>query len=144
MAHPGKVIPKALRRTIYVGGAAATFTYARGEMIIGHRLPRKISPTRAVPEYALLVAAAVPALIAVGSLISTDALTKIVSLAILGIHAAFRMVVLAALRARGKGWKPSGEYRLGRWGPLGNVGALAYGIFAIVNISWPRTPGVPW
>ncbi|MFD5803583.1 APC family permease [Streptomyces sp. NPDC127020] len=208
VAHPGKVIPKAMRRTIYVGGAAATFTcltlllavvdyravisgedsdpvvrvlfdalgevgarlvmavvlisflsctislqaaagrliysYARDEMIIGHKLLRKFSPKRAVPEYALLLAAVIPALIAVGSLISEDALTKIVSFAILGIYAAFQMVVLAALRARLKGWRPSGEFRLGRWGLLVNVGALAYGLFAIINISWPRTPDVPW
>ncbi|MEV6086463.1 APC family permease [Streptomyces parvulus] len=208
VAHPGKVIPKAMRRTIYVGGAAATFTcltlllavvdyravisgedsdpvvrvlfdalgeagarlvmavvlisflsctislqaaagrliysYARDEMIIGHRLLRKFSAKRAVPEWALLLAAVVPALIAVGSLISEDALTKIVSFAILGIYAAFQMVVLAALRARLKGWRPSGEFRLGRWGLLVNAGALAYGLFAIINISWPRTPDVPW
>ncbi|MFE0805427.1 amino acid permease [Streptomyces sp. NPDC058834] len=208
VAHPGKVIPKAMRRTIHVGGAAATFTcltlllaavdyravisgedtdpvvrvlfaalgeadarvvmavvlisflscaiglraaagrliysYARDEMVIGHRLLRKLSPSRAVPEYAPLLAAVVPALIAVGSLISPDALTKIVSFAILGIYAAFQMVVLAALRARVKGWFPSGEYRLGRRGLLVNVGALAYGLFAVVNISLPRTPDVPW
>ncbi|MET9497928.1 amino acid permease [Streptomyces sp. NPDC006552] len=206
--HPGTVIPKAMRRTIYVGGAAATFTcltlllavtdyravisgddpdpvvrilfdalgeagarivmgvvlisflsctislqaaagrliysYARDEMIIGHRLLRRFSPSRAVPQYALLVSAVVPALIAVGSLISADALTKIVSFAILGIYTAFQMVVLAALRARLKGWRPSGEYRLGRWGLLVNAGALAYGIFAIVNIAWPRTPEAAW
>ncbi|MFG2542881.1 APC family permease [Streptomyces sp. NPDC048594] len=208
VAHPGKVIPKAMRRTIYVGGAAATFTcltlllavvdyravisgedsdpvvrvlfdalgevgarlvmavvlisflsctislqaaagrliysYARDEMIIGHKLLRKFSPKRAVPEYALLLAAVIPALIAVGSLISEDALTKIVSFAILGIYAAFQMVVLAALRARLKGWRPGGEFRMGRWGMVVNVGALAYGLFAIINISWPRTPDVPW
>ncbi|MGW7281064.1 hypothetical protein ACWGIV_22755 [Streptomyces sp. NPDC054844] len=73
------------------------YSYARDEMVIGHRLPRKFSPTRAVPEYALPVAAVVPALIAVGSLISTDALTKIVPFAILGIYAAFQMVVQVAL-----------------------------------------------
>ncbi|MFG2682542.1 APC family permease [Streptomyces sp. NPDC048392] len=208
VAHPGEVIPKAMRRTIYVGGAAATFTcltlllavvdyraviggedtdpvvrvlfdalgeagarlvmavvlisflsctvslqaaagrliysYARDEMIIGHRVLRKFSPKRAVPEYALLLAAVIPALIAVGSLISEDALTKIVSFAILGIYAAFQMVVLAALRARLKGWRPGGEFRLGRWGLLVNAGALAYGLFAIINISWPRTPDVSW
>ncbi|MEU6062524.1 APC family permease [Streptomyces sp. NPDC047097] len=206
--RPGQVIPKAMRRTIYVGGAAATFTclslllsvadyqaiidgrdpdpvvnllfdamgevgarlvmavvlisflsctislqaaagrliysYARDEMIAGHRLLRRFSHARAVPGYALLVSAVVPGLIAFGSLISEDALTKIVSFAILGIYGAFQMVVLAALRARLKGWRPSGEYTLGRWGLAVNAAALAYGIFAIVNICWPRTPDVPW
>ena len=25
-----------------------------------------------------------------------------------------------------------------------NVGALVYGVFAMVNIGWPRTPDAPW
>ncbi|GGO56931.1 amino acid permease [Streptomyces daqingensis] len=208
VARPGIVIPKAMRRTVYVGGAAATFTcltlllavsdyqaviagkdsdpvvrvlfdalgevgarmvmgvvlisflsctvslqaaagrliysYARDKMIVGHRLLRSFSYARAVPHNALLVAAVVPAVIAFGSLISEDALTKIVSFAILGIYGAFQMVVLAALRARLKGWRPNGEFTLGRWGLLINAAGLAYGIFAIVNISWARNPDQPW
>ncbi|MFD5074892.1 APC family permease [Streptomyces sp. NPDC058371] len=206
--HPGRVIPKAMRRTIYVGGAAATFTcltlllsvtdfnavisgkdadpvvnvlydamghvgarivmgvvlisflsctvslqaaagrliysYARDRMIFGHQVLQKFSSARAVPTYALLVAAVVPALIAFGSLVSEDALTKIVSFAIFGIYASFQMVVLAALRARLKGWKPAGEFTLGRAGVVVNAAALAYGIFAIINICWARNPEEPW
>ncbi|MNG20849.1 hypothetical protein D3C84_1051410 [compost metagenome] len=54
------------------------------------------------------------------------------------------MVVLAALRARLKGWKPSGEYTLGSLGLITNIGALVYGVAAMVNISWPRTPDALW
>ncbi|MCM2578971.1 APC family permease [Streptomyces meridianus] len=208
VAKPGLVIPRAMRRTIYVGGAAATFTclslllsvvsyedvisgkdanpvvnvlndalgttgarlvmavvlisflsctislqaaagrliysYARDDMIVGHRLLRRFSHARAVPGYALLVAAVIPGLIAFGSLISEKALIKIVSFAILGIYASFQMVVLAALRARLRGWVPQGEFTLGRWGLPVNVAALAYGIFAIINICWARTPEEPW
>lgn len=208
VAHPGRVIPKAMRRTVYVGGAAATFTcltlllavsdyqaviagkdtdpvvrvlfealgeggarlvmgvvlisflsctvslqaaagrliysYARDKMVVGHKLLRSFSYARAVPHNALLVAAVIPTVIAFGSLISEDALTKIVSFAILGIYGSFQMVVLAALRARLKGWRPTGEFQLGGWGLLINAAALAYGIFAIINISWARNPDQPW
>jgi amino acid transporter len=208
VARPGIVIPRAMRRTVYVGGAAATFTclalllavtdyrpviagedtdpvvrvlfdalgdagarlvmvvvvvsflsctislqaaagrliysYARDKMVIGHGRLRALSPARAVPHNALLVAAVVPIVIAFGSLISEDALTKIVSFAVLGIYASFQMVVLAALRARLKGWRPNGEFRLGRWGLPVNAAALVYGVLAIVNISWARTPEEPW
>ncbi|WP_455360173.1 APC family permease [Streptomyces sp. SYSU K21746] len=205
---PGRLIPKAMRRTIYIGGAAATFvclalvlsvadipavvagrdadpvttlldsafgpvaskvvlgivlisflscamslqaaasrlafSYGRDDMIMGSRLLRKFSQARHVPPYALLVAAIVPALIVIGSKISTDALTKIISFAALGIYLGFQMVVLAALRARLKGWQPSGKYRLGKWGLPVNIAALAYGILAVVNMCWPRTPDAPW
>jgi len=205
---PGIVIPKAMRRTIYIGGAAASFAcvtlllavpsyqdvisgkdadplvnvlnsafgsvgarivmavvlisflsctislqaaagrlayaYGRDEMIAGHQLWRKFSEKRGIPPYALLLSGVVPALVAVGSLISANAVTKLASFAILGIYLSFQMVVLAALRARLKGWKPSGKYQLGRFGLAVNVGALVYGIAAMVNICWPRTPNQPW
>ena len=206
--NPGVLIPKAMRRTIYIGGAAATFvclalvlsvadipaviagenvdpvgtvltdafgttgsklvlgivlisflscamslqaaasrlaySYGRDDMILGSSLLRKFSPTLHVPPYALLVAAIVPAIIVVGSKVSADAVLKIVSFAALGIYIGFQMVVLAALRARLKGWVPSGAYTLGRWGLPVNIAALVYGVIAIVNMAWPRTPDAAW
>ena len=201
---PGLRIPKSMRRTIYIGGAAATFiclslilsvtdinavisgedadpvgtilanafgetgsriilvivllsflscamslqaaasrlvySYGRDKMIMGSGLWSKFSATRHVPPYALLLAAIVPALIVISAKFSTDALTKIISFAALGIYIAFQMVVLAALRARFKGWKPSGKYQMGGWGMPVTVMALVYGIIAMVNMAWPRTP----
>jgi hypothetical protein len=114
-------------------------------MIVGSSLLKRFSPSRAVPPYALLLAALVPAVIVLGSKVSTNAVTKIISFAALGIYLGFQLVVLAALRARLKGWVPSGQYTLGRWGLLVNVCALAYGVLAIGNMIWSsRTPGTPW
>jgi amino acid transporter len=206
--NPGVQIPKSMRRTIYIGGAAATFvclsfilsvvdfgavirgedvdpvstilatafgpvgakvvlgivlisfvscalslqaaasrliySYARDRMIIGWNLLARFDHRRHVPPFALLVAVVVPAVLIVGSIVSTDALTRLISFGSVGIYIAFQMVVLAALRARVKGWVPSGKYRLGRWGMAVNIGALVYGVAAIVNICWPRTPDAPW
>jgi amino acid transporter len=205
---PGRLIPKAMRRTIYIGGAAATFlavsltlavtdigavisgedadpvgtlladafgptgskivllvvlisfvscamslqaaasrlaySYGRDDMIVGSSLLKKFSATRHVPPYALLVAAIVPAIIVIGSKVSEDALVKIISFAAFGIYLGFQMVVLAALRARLKGWVPSGKYTLGKWGLPINIAALLYGITAMINMAWPRTPDVAW
>jgi len=206
--NPGVQIPKSMRRTIYIGGAAATFvclslilsvvdfgaiisgedidpistilatafgsvgskivlcvvlisfascalslqaaasrliySYGRDDMIIGSRLWARFDHKRAVPPFALLVAAVIPAALVVGSIVSTDALIKLISFGSVGIYIAFQMVVVAALRARAKGWIPSGKYRLQRWAMPVNIGALIYGVAAIVNICWPRTPDAPW
>lgn len=205
---PTRQIPKAMRMTIYVGGAAAIFvclslllavqdyaavidgtdadpvttvlhsafgeggtkvvlavvmisflscalslmaaasrlmySYARDDMILGSALFRRFLPQRHVPPYAMLVAALVPAVIVLGSVASTKALTSIISFATLGIYLGFQMVTLAALRARLKGWVPSGSFTLGRWGLLVNIAALTYGVLAMVNMAWPRTPELPW
>ena len=205
---PTRQIPKAMRMTIYVGGAAAIFVclslllavqdysavidgseadpvttilhdafgeggtkvvlfvvmvsflscalslmaaasrlmyaYARDDMILGSRLFRHFLPHRHVPPYAMLVGALVPAVIVLGSVFSTKALTSIISFATLGIYLGFHMVTFAALRARLRGWVPSGPFSLGRWGLLVNVAALTYGVLAMVNMAWPRTPDAPW
>ena len=120
------------------------YAYARDDMILGSRLFRHFLPHRHVPPYAMLVGALVPAVIVLGSVFSTKALTSIISFATLGIYLGFHMVTFAALRARLKGWVPSGPFSLGRWGLLVNVAALTYGVLAMVNMAWPRTPDAPW
>jgi amino acid transporter len=120
------------------------FAYARDQMIIGSKYLSRMSPGKHVPATALVVMGAVPALIALSALWLQDAIATIISFAALGIYISFQMVVFAALLARIKGWRPSGPYTLGGWGSIVNVIALLYGVSAIVNILWPRSPAEPW
>ncbi len=130
--------------SLQAAASRLVYSYARDDMMPASHLFRRFSERRHVPPYALALAATIPALIIIGSKVSTDALTKIISFAALGIYLGFMMVVLAALRARLRGWKPSGKFTLGRWGLLVNVVAIVYQVLAAVNMAWPRTPGVPW
>jgi amino acid transporter len=120
------------------------FAYARDEMIVGSRRLGRLSPHTHVPVAALLVSGLIPGLIALCGLWLQDAVSTIISFASAGIYLAFQMLVLAALIARAKGWIPSGPFRLGRWGWAVNVIALAYGIAAIIDMVWPRSPQDPW
>jgi amino acid transporter len=120
------------------------YAYGRDNMVFASGIFGRFSRASHVPPGALATAALIPALIVLGSRISEDALTKIISFAALGIYVAFQMVVLAALRARLKGWKPDGRFTLGRWGMAVNVAALVYGVGAGLNLAWPRTPDVAW
>ncbi len=120
------------------------FSYGRDRMIFGSETVGRISPRLHVPPGALTVAAVVPGAIILLSSVSEDALTRIISFAALGIYIAFQMVVFAALVARLRGWRPAGRFTLGRWGLAVNVLALVYGLAAMINVSWPRTPDVPW
>jgi amino acid transporter len=205
--NPGKRIPKAMRMTIYIGGAAAMFAclalilavpdmqkviagedtdpvstilanafgpvgsklvmavvmvsfiscvlslqaaasrllfaYARDEMIVGSNLLKRLSANH-VPSFALVVSGVVPAAIVCLGLFMADAVATIVGFAAIGIYVAFQMIVIAALIARAKGWRPSGQFSLGGWGPLVNIAALIYGVGAIVNMVWPRSPDAAW
>ncbi|KRE81591.1 APC family permease [Arthrobacter sp. Soil763] len=120
------------------------YSMARDGMLPGSKLLSVFSETRRVPPYALLLAGIVPALIVIGSKVSSDALTVIISFAAMGMYMGFQMVVLASLRARILGWKPNGAFRLGAWGFPINVAALVWGVLGIINMAWPRTPEDGW
>jgi amino acid transporter len=130
--------------SLQAAASRLVYSYARDDMMPASALFKRVLVTRHVPPFALLLAATVPAVIIIGSKVSADALTKIISFAALGIYLAFMMVVLAALRARLKGWKPSGKFTLGKWGLGVNIAAIVYQLLAAANMAWPRTPDVPW
>ncbi len=130
--------------SLQAAASRLVYSYARDHMMPGSALLSRFSPKRAVPPYALLFAALVPILIILGSIASADALTRIVSFASLGIYLAFMMVVVASLRARLKGWRPSGPFNLGSWGLVVTVVALIYQFAAAANMAWPRTPDAAW
>jgi amino acid transporter len=120
------------------------FSYGRDRMIFANTQLSTLSPRTRVPVNALLVAGIVPAFIAIAGLYLERMVETIVVSASGGIYIAFQMIVLAALIARARGWKPSGAFHLGAWGWLVNIAALTYGVLAIVNMMWPRSPGEPW
>jgi amino acid transporter len=120
------------------------FAYARDEMIVGSGFFSVISPHTHVPVRALVLSGVVAALIVCAGYFFQNAISTIVNSAIIGIYAAFQMIVVGALAARLRGWKPGGRFTLGGWGLPVNIIALFYGIGAIVDMIWPRTPTAPW
>ncbi len=130
--------------SLQAAASRLVFAYARDQMIFGSKYLSRMSPGHHVPANALVLMGAIPALIALSALWLEDAIATIISFAALGIYVSFQMIVLAALLARLKGWRPAGPFTLGGWGLPVNVIALAYGVAAIINILWPRTPDAPW
>jgi amino acid transporter len=120
------------------------FAYGRDRMIAGGAQLSTLSESNRVPFNALMVAGIVPALIAIVGLFLEEMIRTIIVFGSAGIYVAFQMIVLGALIARAKGWKPSGAFRLGAWAWPVNLAALAYGVLAILNMVWPRAPQDPW
>jgi amino acid transporter len=205
---PSRRIPKAMRMTIYIGGAAAMFTclalilatpdirkvisgddkdavatvlslafgpygaraviavvavsfvscvlsvqaaasrllfsFGREHMIAGHVYFGRGAGKANVPVAALIACGIAPAAIVLIGHLRDDALTAIVSFAVVGIYIAFQMVVGGALFARWRGWNPEGAFRLGDFGWPVTVAALVYGVAAIGYIAWPRTTDAAW
>ena len=130
--------------SIQAAASRLLFSYARDEMIAGSEFFSRISPRTHVPVTALLTGALLAAAISLCGLWLQNAVSTIISFASAGIYIAFQMVVAGALFARTQGWQPSGPFTLGRWGWPVNLVALGYGVFAIINMMWPRSPQDPW
>jgi amino acid transporter len=120
------------------------FSYGRDQMIVGSGFLSKLAKNTHVPRGALVVSGLVSAIIVVIGYFLPNALATVLNAAVIGIYLAFQMVVVAALYARAKGWKPAGQFRLGALAWPVNILGLIYGAGAIVNMVWPRTPSSPW
>jgi amino acid transporter len=95
--------------------------------------------------------AATTVLACLGLLLGLDAAAvgSLIAFGTAAIYVSFLMTALAALIARLRGsWRPGGPVRLGRWGTIVNVLAVAWLAFETVNIAWPREalapPGAPF
>nr|WP_180206161.1 amino acid permease [Pseudomonas sp. SbOxS1]NYU06378.1 amino acid permease [Pseudomonas sp. SbOxS1] len=120
------------------------YSFARDEMVMGSGVLKRLSPTTRVPTAALITCGVIPAAIVCAGFFLENAIAIIVSFAAIGIYLSFQMIVGGALFARIRGWKPAGQFTLGGWGWIVNILALVYGLLAIANMSWPRTPDAPW
>src|SRR5699024_5559472 len=120
------------------------YSFARDEMLPNSGALSRINPRTEVPSVAIVVSAVFPIIIIIIAQFAPNALTYVVSFTIVGFYLGFQSVVLAALRAKLLGWKPQGPMRLGKWSIPINIVALLYGIGAIIDLVWPRTPDAPW
>ena len=120
------------------------FAYARDKMVVASDFLATVSLHTHVPVRALVMSGIVAGIIICLGLIFANAIAVIVASAIIGIYVAFQMIVVGALSARLRGWTPGGKFRLGAWAWPVNFVALVYGIGAILDMAWPRTPTAPW
>jgi amino acid transporter len=130
--------------SLQAAASRLVFAYARDDMMLASPYFARISHATHVPVRALVLSGLVAGLIVCLGLVFADALNAIVSSAIVAIYAAFQMIVIGALSARLRGWRPTGAFQLGRWGVAVNVAGIVYGVGAIVDLLWPRTPDQPW
>lgn len=109
--------------------------YARDGMVAGSAWLGEISARTHVPAHALLLSGVIGSLILLAGSLFEEIVATIVSFAVIGIYAAFLMIVAGALWARARGWVPAGPFRLGRAGVAVSVAALVWESAAIANIA---------
>jgi amino acid transporter len=125
---------------IQAAAARLVFSYARDGQVPGSAWLREVS-SHGVPARAILFTAAVGALVTGAAYVDVGAVNAnalLVSYAVAGIYFSFQAVILARLVAGARGFRPEGEFSLGRLGGAIAGAALVYGVLMLVNLCWPR------
>jgi amino acid transporter len=137
-------------------GARVVYALARDGGLPRSDWCRRISPRHRTPANAISIGTSVPFLFLLLVLINpskpvrllwfdypanVNALYALVSFATSGIYLAFLLTVAGALVARGRGWRPSGVFTLGRWGVPVTVAGALYLALMLLDIVWPSPLG---
>jgi amino acid transporter len=137
---------------IQAAAARVVFSYARDHGLPASRTLAHVSPRFRTPVNAIVVAAVLPSLFAILARVTpstpivigfitipanVNALFLLVSFAVSGIYLSFLLVLVAALIARLRGWRPQGVFRLGAWGYPVIIAGLVWLTLMLLNIVVP-------
>ena len=125
------------------------FAFGRDKMIPGSKFFGYVHPKTKTPmASAIFIGVATIVILLYVNLGGGDPfiqIARVTAWATAGTYIAYQMVVLGGLIKRSKGWPTEKAYfNLGKWGWPVNIIALVYGVFMIINLSWPRTPTAKW
>lgn len=118
------------------------YSYSRDGMLPLSRVWASVSSRNRSPIFAVLLVATLSSL----AFVYANALPVLVSFATGSYYVSFLAPVAALLylRLRGRWRNPDGQYGFGRLGFVLNLAAVAWLVFELVNIAWPRYPDLPW
>jgi amino acid transporter len=135
-------------------GSRVTFALARDNAIPGAKVLKKVTAKHRTPRNAILVATIIPFAFLLLVLINpskpvhvlwfyypaqVNALFALVSFATSGIYLSFFLTVLGSFIAERRGWKPSGQFTLGKWSTPVTVAGGIYLLLMLLNIVWPSS-----
>lgn len=133
-------------------GSRLAYSYSRDNQLPGSGWIRKVSPRFNTPINALLIAGVIPILFALLVNVNpshnvnilwfvfpanVNALTALVSFGVSGIYLSFLLTIIGSMIAHGRGWKPMGPFKLGRWYWPVSILAAAYLAAMLINIVIP-------
>jgi urea carboxylase system permease len=124
------------------------FAMARDRSLPLARVLARVPTQTRTPLVPALLSGLIAALILIVNVNLPTIIETLCSVAIVWANLAYLLVSLPLLRMRLRGWpanlgdnqegEHSGAFSLGFWGPAINLVAVCWGVFVVVNMSWPR------
>ncbi len=119
------------------------FAMGRDDNLPGGARLAHVSGVRRVPVFPAVLVGVIAMVVLAFNIYNQYAFEVIVALGIIFMYLAYLGVTIPLLQQRLKGWPGTlndgaGLFKLGRWGVVTNVIAIAYGAAMAVNLAWPR------
>jgi amino acid transporter len=120
------------------------FSFARDRMIPFSKFFTGLTAKNQLPARAIIFSGFIAVVILLVNLGFAKVYATLVSFVVGGFYIAFLFPVAAALVLHLKGKHQVGPFNLGRFSLLVTCGAVAWLVFELVNIVWPRYSALPW
>ncbi len=119
------------------------FAMGRDDNLPGGSRLAHVSGVRRVPVFPAVLVGAIAMVVLAFNIYNQYAFEVIIALGIIFMYLAYLGVTIPLLQQRLKGWPGNlndGQnlFKLGRWGVITNVIAVAYGAAMAINLAWPR------
>jgi urea carboxylase system permease len=119
------------------------FAMGRDDNLPGGSRLAHVSGVRRVPVFPAVLVGGISIVILAFNIYNQYAFEVIIALGIIFMYMAYLGVTIPLLQQRLNGWPGNlndeqNLFKLGRWGVLTNVIAIAYGIAMTINLAWPR------
>jgi amino acid transporter len=119
------------------------FAMGRDDNLPGGSRLAHVSGVRRVPVFPAVLVGAISMIVLAFNIYNQYAFEVIIALGIIFMYLAYLGVTIPLLQQRLRGWPGNlndGEnlFKLGRWGVITNVIAVAYGAAMAINLAWPR------
>ncbi|MCS8000848.1 amino acid permease [Pseudomonas aeruginosa] len=118
------------------------WAFARDRSLPGHPWLGKLSEGDALPTNAIVLTGVLASLLFLLSF--TNIYSLLLSFTISGFYIAFAFPLVAACHSALSGTWVNGPFNLGRLSVPLLFAATLWTLFEVVNISWPRSPQLPW
>jgi urea carboxylase system permease len=126
---------------IQTAASRMVFSMSRDRVLPFHRLLSRVSPRTGTPIAPSIVVGVLALLVLLINLGQSQIFTAVTSVAVVLVYLAYLLVTGPTLvaRLRGRLAPASREhFSLGRWALPVNILAVAWGVFMVINMGWPR------
>jgi amino acid transporter len=129
---------------LHTAASRTVYSFGRDRMFPGGGFFTKLSSHRRLPVRALLFSVGIVVIILLINIGSSKVFTTLLSITVAGFFISYGFPVISQLVLHMQKRHVPGPFTLGKASKAVTLIASIWIVFELINVSWPRTPSLPW